>query len=116
MNNRFTIFTNDCSDKIDIIYDYLLQNNYYDICIVTENSALNIDKKYAILYSFYLKFYKGSIIFLDIKDYIDNQYLVDHLNKYVVCTPQEIIDSKLDKYSLKNVKIININNNMVEIQ
>jgi hypothetical protein len=113
MKNTFAIFCNEQTDTLDILYNHILQKYFSDIFLVTDNTSISFKKHYSILYSFYLRFYKGAVIFLNINDYLSNKLNVQDNQIYVVCEVKDLIDVGLDKNSLSGVKLIKIQNDEV---
>jgi hypothetical protein len=111
---KYAIFTNEYTSNIDNIYNFLIQK-LVDVCIITESTSLVLDKKYAILYAFYLKFYDGCVIFLNLEDYIDNYETTKHLKKYLLCSIADINEKGLDKSYFRNTTFIQISEEKVEI-
>jgi hypothetical protein len=113
MKNTFAIFCNEQSDELDIVYRNLLQKYMADVFIVADNTTTSFNKYYAILYSFYLCFYKGVVIFLNIEDYLSNKNTVENNEIYLVCDVKDLIDAGIDKSLLNNVKLLKIQNDEV---
>jgi hypothetical protein len=113
MKNTFAIFCNEQSDELDIVYNYIIQKYMGDIFIVSDDTTTSFKKHYAILYSFYLCFYKGTIIFLNIEDYLSNKINTENNEVYLICDVKDIIEAGIDKGSLNNVKLLKIENDEV---
>jgi hypothetical protein len=113
MKNTFAIFCNEQSDNLDILYNTILEKHMADIFIVTDDTTTSFKKHYAILYSFYLCFYKGIVVFLDIEDYLSNRLNIQDNQIYLVCSVENLLAKGIDRRSLNNVKLLKIENNEV---
>jgi hypothetical protein len=114
MKNTFAIFCNEQNDILDTVYQHILKNYMTDILVFTDHPGGAFNKIYSTLFSFYLHFYKESIVFLNIDDYMSNRAGLSSSNEvYLLCDVKDLIANGLDKQSLGNVKIIKIENNEV---
>jgi hypothetical protein len=108
MNNKFAVFANSDYDlsKIDSLYTHLTNNeSCYDFCVVTDSPTIDVNKEYSLLHSFYLAFYDGHIIFLNLQDYIDNHsFCKTNLKSLAIFDNEQI-----DQYSIKDINLIKIN-------
>jgi hypothetical protein len=112
MSNKLIVFTNIISKKLDIVYNHF-QSKFDDIFLISDEDALQVEKKYAILPSFYLDFItNSSVLFLELDDYIEHHSRVTN-EIYLVSNLEEITDKKINKSMLKNVKLISIDKNGV---
>jgi hypothetical protein len=100
MNNNFCVYSNKINlslkKDIEIIKKYLMsQYPYYHLAIFSDTYCeTSID--YPVVSAFYLKFFKGSVIFLSQKDYLYFKNKLYSKNIYVLS------DSNLDD----NINII----------
>ena len=63
-----------------------------------------------IMQSYYMKFYQGTVIFLDIKDYLENSNIL--ANKIVYLNNHSLGDINISK---NDVKILTIENDTIKI-
>lgn len=110
----YAVFTKDVADNIDLIDKiksfFEQQYNAKDFVIFTDDVTVASNNN-AILTTFYMIAYEGSIVFLDINDYYAYE---DQLkNNGILYLDQNSIES-LDHNSIKKCSILTQNNNTLE--
>lgn len=110
--NIISIYTDDpVSNKETIIKIKNYINNHYefsDFVIISDLNYLDKDIDASVLSSFYLKFFSGSVIFLDPQDYMlysDNMMC----NSILYLETKDI--ANIDRNTIKNCDILTCNNN-----
>lgn len=111
-NNNFAIYINqnDSIEYINQIKTFILtQSPYSDIVIFCDDNVL-IGESYGILSSFYIKFFKGSIIFTDIEDCISYRDIAKLSQLYAIAkSAQDIVNKDiLTKNSISNIILLTI--------
>lgn len=109
------IFTNTNDNQISRIYK-AISKDYDDICVFTENPDLIVDKELAVLYSFYMGFYNGTILFTNLDDYIEHYETTKGKKKLLICEVSEITHKGLDKSYFKNTNFIKISSNDEKVE
>lgn len=108
MKNTLAIFIDDTENtSIDIIEQIknLIGSDYDDFCIICDNNNI-FDAKYPVILSIYLKFFKGSIVFMDPKSYTRRLDQLIAKQIFLYSELNSIIDSGLNRKNLKDVKFI----------
>jgi hypothetical protein len=74
MNNNFCIYSNKINSSlkqdIEIVKKYLISKYPYYHLAIFSDTYCEVSIDYPVVSAFYLKFFKGSIIFLNQKDYL----------------------------------------------
>lgn len=112
MNNNFAIYINknDTIEEIQRIKTFILtQSPYSDIVILCDDNV-SINGSFGILSSFYMKFFKGSIIFTDLQDYIEYKETSKLCQIYVIVkSAKEIVENNmLQRNSVSNTIFLTI--------
>jgi hypothetical protein len=92
MNNSFGIFTEDPSNDqqtVALLGEQCKKNG--DTVIFTDNINSNILHDYSIFPSFYMRFFRGIVIFLNMEDYI--QYKDNISGKPMLYLTEEMVRS-----------------------
>jgi hypothetical protein len=117
MKNSLAILTSDIKllDPILPAVEILLYSKeLVDLVVFCDN--INYTQKYniAILPSFYMKFYKGNIIFLDYNDYLKYQH---QIIGYPVLYRQEEFIGSLDPNTLSGCSVLihSVSNNTITV-
>jgi hypothetical protein len=64
----------------------------------------------ACLSSFYMSFYRDALLFTSVQDFLSNQYNIISNTVYVVVSKKELEENYINKNSMKNVKILSLQN------
>lgn len=111
-NNIFAIYINknDSIEHIEKIKSFILMQFPYSDIVIFCDDNISIDRSFSILSSFYIKFFKGSIIFTDINDYISYQEIAKLSQIYVLInSTNDIIDKNMfTKNSISNTILLTI--------
>ena len=65
----------------------------------------------ACLSSFYMRFYRDSLLFTNLEDFLSNQYDVISNDIYVMVLKKELESNYINKNSIKNVKFLTFDDN-----
>jgi hypothetical protein len=90
---------------------------YNDFAIFVDDIP-NTETGSAMLPSFYMRFYKGSVIFTKLEDYLVNKDKLLSDNKFVITNPTELTQNGLSKKELSTENTIilqNINGAIYEV-
>ena len=101
MNNSFAIFSEDILENIETIKILGNQRKKLgDTILFTDNISSNKYSDYAIFSSFYMKFFSGIVIFLNIEDY--TQYKDSIMGRSMLYLTEEILKSNNIDISIIN--------------
>jgi len=112
------IFANDLSKNEKLILkikEFFYSNEYKpDIFVFSDNAKVKGFSHTAVLSSFYMRFHKDEIVFLDINDYLINKdKILAHCS--IVIEPSEIQTHKLNRKILENCDLLTIHNGTLRI-
>lgn len=101
-----------CLNTIKHIYNFF-KDNYEDLVIISDIND-TIPKEYAVIPSIYLKFFQGDIVFLSAQTYLETYGILAN-NIYVVTSVEEILNNNISKNRLKDINILNIDDQKIEV-
>lgn len=110
---QYAIFSNDISNKplIEQIFQYFAEKvRFLDCHIFTDNQMILGGEQRATLSPFYMPFYKGNLIFLNIQDFLSSKENIIASKVYLYASADELLDSNIDKRSLNNAFLLSHNN------
>ena len=111
-NKTLALFLNSQNvNKVTIVKSCL--KDFYEDFVVFTNENLILDKEHSILPSIYLKFFQGSVVFFSFDDLLEKNDILAK-KKYLVCSLEEILRSKIPTRELKDVTLLNIHNDTIE--
>lgn len=114
--NLIALYSNDPNKNKDIILNiknFILQNNKYsDFTIISDSTNLKGINNTSLIFSFYLKFFNGTIIFIDINDYL--LYKDEIIAKCIVFLQNNDL-STVDRNCIKECDILTIENNSIKL-
>lgn len=101
------------ADLIKIIIEFFRSKNLV-VCphIFTDDYISNYFDL-AQLSSFYMSFYKNSILFTNLNDFLINRYDIVSNNVYVITTVEELKENYLTAQNLQNVKLLYLKNGTI---
>ncbi len=104
-HNTLALFLTDSSQiqYIDIIKK---EYDYDDVVIITDNNFTIPD--YSIVPIFYIKFFKGHIVFLSLADYLNNREYFPVNQVGLAITDDELSKSNIDINKLHLHKVIKL--------
>ena len=87
-----------------------IKSNYQfaDINIFSSKEVLLDNPKIASLSMFYLKFFDGSVIFLNAKDYTEYRGEILSNSIFLLTSVDDLLSNNLSKQSLSNVTLLTI--------
>lgn len=110
-NKAFAICidNNDSIEDIERIKNFIIvQYPYSDIFVCTDDSV-TISSNFSIMSSFYLKFFRGSIIFTNIENYIEYSNIAKLAKQYlIVKSVEEMVDKGITKQNINNTMFLTI--------
>ena len=108
-----TNITND-SLIIEKLKNFILKEyKTFDFFIFTDSLDSSSDRHYGVLLEFYMKCYKGSVVFLEFENYLQHKDTI--LGQSILYLDKDkIISQNIDKAMLVGCKIITQNNNELE--
>lgn len=104
-NNQLCVFISDQTQLTQIDSNITKINNIEDIFLSTDNNIVSYDKM--ILPTYFIKFYGGKILFMNIEDWLSNKDYLKSEQVYVVASPEELLNSNLPLSDLRKINIIN---------
>jgi hypothetical protein len=112
------IFTNNISNDERLVLkikEFMLSHeDQPDIFVFSDDPRTKGFSHTAILSSFYMRFYKNEIIFLNINDYLDNKdKILAHCSVFI--NPSEIQQSKINRKLLQNCNLLTTHNGTIRI-
>lgn len=118
MLKSLAIYCNDIKKNIDLINKIKDFFSKTDFVIFADNIVNVPTTEIAILLTYYMRFYHGTVVFLDIDEYLT--YKDTLVGKAVLFfNKNDAYDKKISKVMIKNVKIITLddqdNIEMVEL-
>jgi len=115
MNKEIIAIYINKTEDIGAMYTFAQEQNK-DVAIFTDNPDLKTNKNYAILASFYLRFCRDTVIFMNIEDYLEkNKLLHTGTSIYIKASIKDLLDHNITRSQIKNVKFISIESNEVNI-
>jgi len=111
--NTFALITEDySSDIINHLYYYLMYHKkYIDFHIFSDSLPLT-KIKFAVLSSFYIRFYKNTIIFDNLDTYNTYKTKIISDSLILILNSQQLNDLELFK-NLKNTKLLHYDGNQI---
>lgn len=113
--NKYALYSDSVNSLglIDTIYRFCKsKNNYCDFNIFSNNEPIFYGTNIGTLPTFYMKFYNGSIIFCNIKDYIEYEKTLLH-QAYLITSVEEMVSVGHTKSSLKNVVLLKVDGDTI---
>jgi len=111
-NKTLALFLNSQHvNKVTIVKNYL--KDLYEDFVVFTNDNLILDKEHPILPSIYLKFFQGDVVFFSFDDLLEKNDILAK-KKYLVCSLEEVLRSKIPTRDLKETTLLNIQNDTIE--
>lgn len=105
MHTKFAVYTEDLENDSDIIVQLFSRcSDLGDSVIITDSINSSKFQHYPLFPSFYLKFFPGSVIFMNIEDYL--QYK-DNMMGSPMLFMDENTPNSIDKSLIKNEHILN---------
>lgn len=87
--------------NIDYVVNSIKQKNHIDDIVILSDADNTIGiKNYAILPSFYLKFFDGSVVFTDINDYMIYKDEVVSREMFLLSNLEELLQANIDRSML----------------
>lgn len=97
------------------LYKVFFKDTYDDIVIISD-SIMNTKPNWAMVSSYYLRFFPGAILFTDIGSYMAHKDMLLSKDIYLYSSPQDLLSNNVSLNMLKNTKLVTINNNTIEIK
>lgn len=95
---KIAILVNDEKINIDYILNKIIQNiQIDDIVIFSDSNNISNIKDMAVLSSFYLKFFDGSIVFTNINEYLTYKDEIVADETFLVSDLQTLLENNIDK-------------------
>lgn len=119
-NSSFAIYCrnidDDCISLVLSTRQYLNKtNSYYDFFVFVDDNA-RAKLGCASLSSFYMRFYKGGVVFTNLEDYLLNKDKILSSHIFIITTAKELIEYNTLKNKILNVTILkNINGELYEV-
>lgn len=108
MKYKFAIYSNSINNNLyTMIKNYLDQRYLYYDCVILSDSILNKDIDATIVSSFYLRFFRGYVIFTNIEDYVYYKALIVSNHLFLITTPDLLKIEKLTNEDKKITTILN---------
>jgi aromatic ring-opening dioxygenase LigB subunit len=98
--------------KLDTIYSFF--KDQYDDFVVISDETTDIENKYAVIPSIYLKFFKGDVVFASVTSYLKNNTILAN-TIYVDTTTDELISQHIPKNRLKNINVLSLQDSKIEV-
>lgn len=95
----------DSIQTINSIKEFLKQHINIDDFFVFCDSY-DTHTEYAVLPSFYLYYYKGTVVFLNLEDYIAHKDKIISTNIIIRLSKQEVFESHIDRSVIKGCNIL----------
>lgn len=105
-DNQLGVFLSDQDQKQKINIAISRIPNIEDIFLLTDIDIIDYDK--TILPSYYIRFYSGKILFMNIEDWLSYKDILCSKQIYLAITTEELVRANLSLQHLKNIEIINI--------
>ena len=102
------------TNLIKAIQQYIFDNySFYDIFLFVDD-IINEPTDCAALSSFYMRFYKGSLVFTNLEDYLSNQDKILSTNIFIISSAEQLIEYNESKLKLqKNTKLLQYKDNRI---
>lgn len=107
---------NDTARIIDKVKNYF-QKDVADFFVFTDD-IISCDIPYAILSSFYMRFYKGCVVFTSIESLLQHKNNLCCSQIILVTNKTAILESKISRHSLTGCSVLaydNIDNDTMEL-
>lgn len=115
METNIAIYYNGSScNIINKIKDFFAEENkIVSVHIFTDSEGVCADYNTACLPSFYMPFYKDSLVFTTIEDFIENQKDIISSKIYVITSIEEIKKYHINKKTIDSIKFLKIENETI---
>lgn len=110
--NRLGIYTNNTKyDLASILAHIRKTTEFDDVVVFTDLDGIATYREYAILPSFYSRFFNGVLVFTDTEHYIEKQPKVISEMFFLVSDLKELLEHNIDGSFLRNHNTILIDKN-----
>lgn len=105
-NNQLCIFVSE-ENQLSFIDKAIIKiSDISDIFLTSDNNIIDYDK--AVLPTYFIRFYDGKILFMNIEDWLSYKDILRSQQIYVISTPEELMNSNLPLHDLKHIHVINL--------
>jgi hypothetical protein len=106
MSTSFAVFHDRAhEDIVKSVKKYVDKNaQYYDFTVFSDN--MNSFCGHAILSTFYMRFYKGNLVFTNLEDYLLYEKKITAKKRFVVTNIEELREYNITPKNLTNTTIL----------
>lgn len=101
------------AQNISELKNFLFDQQFYDDVFICSDILQGIDTSWATIHPFYLKFFKGDILFLSLEDYVEYRDLIIGNPIVYVESSRNNLSIPMDRSMFQNCRFIAKNNNNV---
>jgi hypothetical protein len=101
------------SNTIAELKTFLFDSSFYDDVFLCADILQGIDSSWAAIHPFYLKFFKGDILFLNLEDYVEYRDSIIGNPIIYIESPRNNLSIPVDRSMFQNCRFVAKNNDNV---